>query len=158
MLAAASVLVGCATTPVPTATHVLPLHSEHGRCSGSVELAGSNDWAFVSDRLVRGQEARIAAYCDHAERYEGIGPSQWTVRGMSAVVWSNGLCDDALDVTLSGQPGLLCEYEFNGVGWLQAMAIVGEYFVTIGAEIPDGSASTIDEVRAMLMSASLTIN
>lgn len=155
-------LAGCSVAKTPAeseSTWVLPFQSSEGGCSGTATMRGSSQWAIVSDRLVSGQNIELAAFCDARSRYLAHHPDlAWDIRSMVEIVFPDGMCASATDVTISGQPGLLCEYDHNETHWLQLMTIVGDKWVTLQGAIKTAGTAAEADARRMLNSVVLEIH
>lgn len=151
-------LTGCAASaPAPESTTewTIPISSSEGGCSGSVAVTGSADWALVEGRLGR-TGAEITASCDSSDRYADY-VTAWDLPSVLASVYPDGNCDDAPEADLSGQPGIRCEYDYDGTHWMYSIALIGDKYVQIGGGV-QGAESVRAEVTKLLDSIVLTID
>ncbi len=138
---------------VEPAVWTIPFESSEGGCAGTVEMTGAG-WAVSGGELVRGRDVRVDAYCDALSRYQPY-VEDLDLTSIAASVFPEDACADAPAVTISGQPGVLCERSYDDYDWITAMSIVGDNFVMLEAQLAKGSGAA-DEVRDLLRSATIT--
>lgn len=128
-------------------------------CAGSVTVTAPGGWAVVEQSLVSAQVGKIDAYCSPSERYRPTHPDlQWTLPAVVAMVWSNGQCRDETPTTVSGQAGAICSYTYDGLAFVYANLLVGDYYVSVGGQVATSSAADSSALADILKTAALTIS
>lgn len=155
-------LSGCAAT-APVAAEVesrewtLGFTDEKGLgCTGTATLTTGTDWALSDGRLVQGNDTGLYAYCATAEYYAphiGVAAPDLTVQDIVALLWEDGRCSSAPEVTISGQPGILCEHDASGNHYVEGITLVEGTYVQLEGWTPGGT----DDIKAAIESAILTV-
>lgn len=158
----AAALSGCAAgTPVASEVEsqqwTLSFTDEKGLgCGGTAAVTTDPDWALSDGRLVRGSDTGLYVYCATAEYYAphiGVAAPDLTVRDIVGLLWSDGRCSSAPEVTISGQPGILCEHDASGKHYVEGITLVEGTYVQIEGWTPDDT----DDIKAAVESAVLTV-
>ena len=141
-------------------------------CSGSVTFAAVGDWAKSGDELVRGEDASLSSNChndlpglqdslleNNPELVDStleLLNSGNTLQAFMGSYFTDGVCLNLPAVTISGQPGLLCEYD-NGDGnnYVQAATLVNETLVLVQGMTTEDDTS---EVKSAVLSVSIALD
>lgn len=158
-----------------TTTETVPLHDWHDTgCSGSVSFTVVGTWSESNFELAQGEDASLGALChadlpqlqeqllenpDNPDLVEPTLESLESGETLQAFIGSyivNGACLDLPPMTISGRPGLLCEYD-NGSGnnYIRVATLVDGILVLIqGMTTADDTSA----VKSAVLASSITLD
>lgn len=132
-------------------------------------FTAAGEWASAQNELVRAGEVKLGAIChsdlpafqkillqdledpalrDSARKSLESGDP---LQAFMTSYFVSGDCQDLPRVTISGQPGLICEYDH----YVQAVTSVNDTMVLIHAETADG---VTPEIKSIVSSASISLD